>query len=171
MDQSNVSSSEIDYQKTTEVESMYGFTGFSKTDTSSRRKRVSEKLNLILFRKKRFGRFWSFGVNLEVATGEGGRNFFIVESVKQGSPAQRSQILVGDVVIAVNGTKVAGLPLRIVRKIMNSSGDQLVLTVLSSNPYRIINTSAPRTCMCRPWAGTCFPGTCSPTWTPRRWTT
>ncbi|XP_065309619.1 microtubule-associated serine/threonine-protein kinase 3-like isoform X1 [Dermacentor albipictus] len=79
MDQSNVSSSEIDYHKTTEAESMYGFTGFSKTDTSARSKRVSEKLNLILFRKKSFGRFWSFGVNLEVATGEGGRNFFIVE--------------------------------------------------------------------------------------------
>ncbi|XP_065309623.1 uncharacterized protein [Dermacentor albipictus] len=49
------------------------------SDTSARSKRVSEKLNLILFRKKSFGRFWSFGVNLEVATGEGGRNFFIVE--------------------------------------------------------------------------------------------
>ncbi|XP_065293016.1 microtubule-associated serine/threonine-protein kinase 2-like isoform X3 [Dermacentor albipictus] len=61
-------------------------------------------------------------------------------SVKRGSPAQRSQILVGDVVVAVNGTKLAGLPLNIVRKIMNASGDQLVLTVLSSSPYRIINT-------------------------------
>ncbi|KAH9378371.1 hypothetical protein HPB48_006086 [Haemaphysalis longicornis] len=62
------------------------------------------------------------------------------QSVKRGSPAQRSQILVGDVVVAVNGTKLAGLPLNIVRKIMDSSGDQMVLTVLSSSPWRIINT-------------------------------
>nr|XP_037276578.1 uncharacterized protein LOC119169649 [Rhipicephalus microplus] len=140
MGESNVSSSEIDYQKTTDAESNYGFTGFSKTDTFSRNRRATEKLDVILFRKKSFGRFWSFGVNLEAVTGEGGRNFYVVESVKRGSPAQRSQILVGDVVVAVNGTKLAGLPLNIVRKIMNSSGDQLVLTVLTSSPYRIINT-------------------------------
>ncbi|XP_054919010.2 uncharacterized protein [Dermacentor andersoni] len=140
MGESNVSSSEIDYQKTTDAESNYGFTGFSKTDTFSRSRRATEKLDLILFRKKSFGRFWSFGVNLEAVTGEGGTTFYIVESVKRGSPAQRSQILVGDVVVAVNGTKLAGLPLNIVRKIMNASGDQLVLTVLSSSPYRIINT-------------------------------
>ncbi|KAH7983816.1 hypothetical protein HPB52_014591 [Rhipicephalus sanguineus] len=145
MGESNVSSSEIDYQKTTDAESNYGFTGFSKTDTFSRNRRATEKLDLILFRKKSFGRFWSFGLNLEAVTGEGGTNFYIVESVKRGSPAQRSQILVGDVVVAVNGTKLAGLPLNIVRKIMNSSGDQLVLTVLTSSPYRIINTRVVRT--------------------------
>ncbi|XP_077560759.1 uncharacterized protein LOC144175575 [Haemaphysalis longicornis] len=140
MRESNELSSEIDYQKTTDAESNHGFTGFSKTDTPSESRRATEKLDLILFRKKSFGRFWGFGFNLEAVTGEGGATFFMVESVKRNSPAQRSQILVGDVVVAVNGTKLAGLPLNIVRKIMNSSGDQLVLTVLSSSPYRMINT-------------------------------
>ncbi|KAH9371902.1 hypothetical protein HPB48_003516 [Haemaphysalis longicornis] len=129
MGASNESSSQIDYQKTTDADTNYGLTGFSKSDTLiSRNRRATEKLDLILFRKKSFGRFWSFGVNLEAVTGEGGATFYMVE------------ILVGDVVVAVNGTKLAGLPLKIVRKIMNSSGDQLVLTVLSSSPYRIINT-------------------------------
>ncbi|KAH9371900.1 hypothetical protein HPB48_003518 [Haemaphysalis longicornis] len=140
MGASNESSSEIDYQKTTDADTSYGLTGFSKSDNLSRNRGATEKLDLILFRKKSFGCFWSFGVNLEAVTGEGGATFYMVKSVKRGSPAQMSQILVGDVVVAVNGKKLSGLPLKIVRKIMNSSGDQLVLTVLSSSPYRIINT-------------------------------
>ncbi|XP_040061961.2 uncharacterized protein LOC120836925 [Ixodes scapularis] len=140
MDTTNVSSSEIDYEKATDAESAYGFSGYSRSMTATRSRRATEKLDLILFRKKSFGRYWGFGVNLESVVGEGGANFYIVSSVKRGSPAQRSQILEGDVVIAVNGTKVSGLPINIVRKIMNSSEDQLVLTVLSSNPYRIMNT-------------------------------
>ncbi|XP_077551466.1 uncharacterized protein LOC144165224 [Haemaphysalis longicornis] len=140
MGESNESSSEVDYQKTTDADTNHGFTAFSRSDTLNRSPRATEKLDLILFRKKSFGRFWSFGVNLEAVPGEGGAIFYMVESVKRGSPAQRSQILVGDVVVAVNGTKLAGLPLNIVRKIMDSSGDQMVLTVLSSSPWRIINT-------------------------------
>ncbi|XP_064457181.1 microtubule-associated serine/threonine-protein kinase 3-like isoform X2 [Ornithodoros turicata] len=136
MDATNTFSTELDYQKATDADSTLGLT--ANTDGLSRR--ATERLDLILFRKKSFGRFWNFGVNLEPVTGEGGRNFYIVQSVKRGSPAHRSQIVEGDVVVAVNGTDVSELPINAVRKIMDSAGDQLVLTVLSSSPFRIINT-------------------------------
>ncbi|XP_064457164.1 microtubule-associated serine/threonine-protein kinase 4-like [Ornithodoros turicata] len=136
------SSSEIDYQKTTDTDSVY-FNSFSGSTISIEGKstdRATEKLDLIVFRKKSFGRFWSFGVNLQQVMGESGQNYFIVESMKRGSPAQRSQILQGDIVVAVNGTKVGELPLTVVRQIMDSSEDQMVLTVLSSSTNRIVST-------------------------------
>ncbi|XP_064487845.1 microtubule-associated serine/threonine-protein kinase 3-like [Ornithodoros turicata] len=138
----NTSTADLDYETAPDADSGLAgltlLTSGSNSDLKSRR--ASEQMDVIIFRKKSFGRYWGFGVNLEHVTGEGGRRFYMVESVKTGSPAQRSQVLEGDVVVAVNGTKVSSLPIRTVRKLMNSSGDQLVLTVLSSSPYRIINT-------------------------------
>lgn len=136
----NTTSSELDYRKSTAESGILGYTEYSGSTSNRRSRRASELMDVILFRKKTFGRYWGFGVNLEPVAGEGGHNFYVVESVKRGSPAERSQILEGDVVLAVNGTKVSTLPLSAIRKIMNSSGDQLVLTVLSSSPYRMINS-------------------------------
>ncbi|KAH9360772.1 hypothetical protein HPB48_018227 [Haemaphysalis longicornis] len=62
------------------------------------------------------------------------------QSVKRGSPAQRSQLLQGDVVIAVNSTVISKMPLPQVKKLLNASGDQVIITVLSSSAFRILNT-------------------------------
>lgn len=140
MKASSTFSTELDYQKVTDADSTHGLTGLTPSSNDGKSRRAAETVDVILFRKKSFGRFWNFGVNLEPVTGEGGRNFYIVRSVKRGTPAHRSQILEGDVVVAVNGTPVSELPISVVRKIMDSAGDQLVLTVLSTSPFRIINT-------------------------------
>ncbi|CAN8019698.1 unnamed protein product, partial [Ixodes persulcatus] len=50
-------------------------------DTTNESRRATEKLDLILFRKKSFGRYWGFGVNLESVVGEGGANFYIVSDM------------------------------------------------------------------------------------------
>ncbi|EEC19050.1 serine/threonine protein kinase, putative [Ixodes scapularis] len=50
-------------------------------DTTNVSRRATEKLDLILFRKKSFGRYWGFGVNLESVVGEGGANFYIVSDM------------------------------------------------------------------------------------------
>lgn len=139
MNTTGMESSEIDYRKVSSGDSMMAagaLSGLSETQTG----RSSEKLDVILFRRRSFGKFWSFGVNLERVLGEGNRYFYMVESVKRGSPAQRSQLLQGDVVVAVNGTQVNNLLLQQVKKLLNSSGDQLIITVLSSSAFRILNT-------------------------------
>ncbi|KAH6945537.1 hypothetical protein HPB50_008913 [Hyalomma asiaticum] len=139
MNTSGMESSEIDYRKTSVGDSMIGagaMSGMSETQTA----RSSEKLDVILFRRRSLGKFWSFGVNLERVKGEGDKFYYMVESVKRGSPAQRSQLLQGDVVIAVNGTAISKMPLPYVKKLLNSSGDQVIITVLSSSAYRILNT-------------------------------
>ncbi|XP_064458683.1 microtubule-associated serine/threonine-protein kinase 4-like isoform X2 [Ornithodoros turicata] len=135
-------SSEIDYRKPSSGDSIMGAGALSVTAATSETHTVrsSEKLDVILFRRRSLGKFWSFGVNLERVMGEGERYFYMVESVKRGSPAQRSQLLLGDVVVAVNGTQVATLALGQVKRLLNSSGDQLIITVLSSSAIRILNT-------------------------------
>lgn len=139
MNTSGMESSEIDYRKVSVGDSMIGagaMSGMSETQTA----RSSEKLDVILFRRRSLGKFWSFGVNLERVRGEGDKFYYMVESVKRGSPAQRSQLLQGDVVVAVNGTSIGKTPLPQVKKLLNSSGDQVIITVLSSSAFRILNT-------------------------------
>ncbi|CAN7993086.1 unnamed protein product, partial [Ixodes hexagonus] len=139
MNTSGMESSEIDYRKISGGESLIGATsGEGLLDTQTGRS--SEKLDVILFRRRSLGKFWGFGVNLERVKGEGDKFAYMVESVKRGSPAQRSQLLQGDVVVAVNGTPINKMSLAQVKKLLNSSGDQVIITVLSSSAFRILNT-------------------------------
>ncbi|XP_064457066.1 serine/threonine-protein kinase MRCK beta-like [Ornithodoros turicata] len=140
MNTSGVDSSELDYRRVSTADSILGGGGAMSVLSDSQTARSSEKLDVILFRRKSMGKFWGFGVGLERVEGEGGRHFYMVESVKRGSPAQRSQLLQGDIVVAVNGTSTSKLPLSQVRKLLNSSGDQVIITVLSSSVYRLLNT-------------------------------
>ncbi|CAN7975997.1 unnamed protein product, partial [Ixodes persulcatus] len=135
---SGTESSDIDYRKLSAGESMIGGMATSASDTQTARS--SEKLDVILFRRRSLGKFWGFGVNLERVKGEGDKFAYMVESVKRGSPAQRSQLLQGDVVVAINGTPIYKMDLAQVKKLLNSSGDQVIITVLSSSAFRILNT-------------------------------
>lgn len=50
-------------------------TAASDTQTA----RSSEKLDVILFRRRSLGKFWGFGVNLERVKGEGDKFAYMVE--------------------------------------------------------------------------------------------
>lgn len=63
-----------------------------------------------------------------------------MQRVKSGSPAEASHVLEGDVIVAVNGQDISALPLADVKKKMHDSGDQLVLTVLSSSAFRLLES-------------------------------
>ncbi|XP_075735523.1 uncharacterized protein LOC142776195 [Rhipicephalus microplus] len=78
MNTSGMESSEIDYRKVSVGDSMIGagaMSGMSESQTA----RSSEKLDVILFRRRSLGKFWSFGVNLERVKGEGDKFYYMVE--------------------------------------------------------------------------------------------
>ncbi|KAH7973827.1 hypothetical protein HPB49_005338 [Dermacentor silvarum] len=65
----------------------------------------------------------------------------VTQKVKSGSPAEVSHVLEGDVIVAVNGQDIGELPIAEVRRRMHEScGDQLVVTVLSSSAFRLLES-------------------------------
>lgn len=60
--------------------------------------------------------------------------------MKSGSPAEASHVLEGDVIVAVNGQDIGELPIAEVRRRMHDGGDQLVVTVLSSSAFRLLES-------------------------------
>ncbi|XP_077545030.1 microtubule-associated serine/threonine-protein kinase 3-like [Haemaphysalis longicornis] len=97
-----------------------------------------ERMDVILFRAKALGKFWSFGLTITEVTGENNKKFFVVDKVKSGTPAEASHVLEGDVIVAVNGKDIAGKPIAEVQRMMQGSSDSLVLTVLSSSAFRLL---------------------------------
>ncbi|XP_070379163.1 microtubule-associated serine/threonine-protein kinase 2-like isoform X6 [Dermacentor albipictus] len=64
----------------------------------------------------------------------------ILADVRPESPADKSQLLVLDFVLKVNGETVLDMALGRVKALITASGDQLLLTVMSSSPYRALTT-------------------------------
>ncbi|KAL3207283.1 hypothetical protein MRX96_010303 [Rhipicephalus microplus] len=60
--------------------------------------------------------------------------------VKSGSPAEVSHVLEGDVLVAVNNQDISELPIAEVKRRMQDCGDQLVITVLSSSAFRLLES-------------------------------
>lgn len=138
---SGVESEELDYKKASDMDVNIGISAFSGTGTSADKSiTAKEKMDVILFRTKSLGKYWSYGVEIVNVVGEQNKPFFIVERVKSGSPAEASHVLEGDVIVAVNGQDISALPLADVKKKMHDSGDQLVLTVLSSSAFRLLES-------------------------------
>ncbi|KAH6921985.1 hypothetical protein HPB50_007240 [Hyalomma asiaticum] len=74
-----------------------------------------------------------------VSPDESGRSRH-TQKVKSGSPAEVSHVLEGDVIVAVNGQDIDQLPIAEVRRRMHECGDQLVVTVLSSSAFRLLES-------------------------------
>ncbi|XP_064459920.1 microtubule-associated serine/threonine-protein kinase 3-like isoform X2 [Ornithodoros turicata] len=135
MDTSDSASSGIDYGIATQGQS-------SKTATSERDSHHfgPEKIDIILFRRKKFCKYWGYGFKLRKRKGEENNDFIYVESVAPDSPADQSQLLPLDVILSVNGTSVADMPLEKVHKLIRSSSDQMVLSVMAASVYRLLTT-------------------------------
>ncbi|XP_064458678.1 RAC-alpha serine/threonine-protein kinase-like [Ornithodoros turicata] len=136
-------SQEIDYRKPSEVDAVVGITGYTQATSAVATPdrsgiRVKEKLDVLLFRQRAMGKFWGFGIMLAKVVGEQHRDFVMVEKVKKGSPAEAAHVLEGDFVVAVNGRDITSLGLSQVRTMIQDSGDQVVLTVLSSSAFRLL---------------------------------
>ncbi|XP_075526832.1 uncharacterized protein LOC142558586 [Dermacentor variabilis] len=134
-------SDELDYKKASDVDVRAGISAYSGTGASADKSiTAKERMDVILFRTKSLGKYWSFGVNIVDVDGENNRRFIIVEKVKSGSPAEASHVLEGDVIVAVNGQDIGELPIAEVRRRMHDGGDQLVVTVLSSSAFRLLES-------------------------------
>lgn len=133
-------SEELDYKKASDMDVVVGISGYSGTGASADKSiTAKERMDVILFRTKSLGKYWSFGINVVDVDGENKR-FIMVEKVKSGSPAEVSHVLEGDVIVAVNGQDIDQLPITEVRRRMHECGDQLVITVLSSSAFRLLES-------------------------------
>ncbi|XP_077553116.1 uncharacterized protein LOC144167830 [Haemaphysalis longicornis] len=100
----------------------------------------SEKLDLLLFRKKKYTKFWGYGFTLRRVKGEDQSFYLYVEKVGSGSPAEKSTVLPLDVVSHVNHTSVINQSLSRARKLICNTGDSMVLSVMACSTYRILTT-------------------------------
>ncbi|KAK8787963.1 hypothetical protein V5799_022266 [Amblyomma americanum] len=134
-------SEELDYKKASDTDVNVGISGYSGAGASADKSiTAKERMDVILFRVKSLGKYWSFGISIVECIGENNKRFFMVEKVKSGSPAEASHVLEGDVIVAVNGIDVAEFPISEVRRRMQDCGDQLVVTVLSSSAFRLLES-------------------------------
>ncbi|XP_064458687.1 microtubule-associated serine/threonine-protein kinase 3-like [Ornithodoros turicata] len=134
-------SEEMDYRKASDTDVAVGISLYAKpSETTDKSPIAKEKIDVMLFRERTMGKFWGFGVTLCKVLGEQSKPFFLVEKVKRGSPAEASHVLEGDVVVAVNGRDVSAMSLPQVKGLIEGSDDQVVLTVLSSSAFRLLES-------------------------------
>ncbi|XP_072140449.1 uncharacterized protein [Dermacentor andersoni] len=73
-------SDELDYKKASDVDVRAGISAYSGTGASADKSiTAKERMDVILFRTKSLGKYWSFGVNIVDVDGENNRRFIIVE--------------------------------------------------------------------------------------------
>ncbi|KAH7984965.1 hypothetical protein HPB49_026667 [Dermacentor silvarum] len=137
METSGMSTTPVDYRAATPGQSSTK-TGLASTGVEEGRKSNIEKVDLILFRKKKFYRYWSFGFSMRRVKGEDDNFYLYVDGVKKDSPADRSQVLPLDVILSVNGNPVEDVAQA--RQALGTCGDQLVLSVMSSSTYRVLTS-------------------------------
>ncbi|XP_064484251.1 microtubule-associated serine/threonine-protein kinase 2-like [Ornithodoros turicata] len=112
----------------------------SGMDDRVSRRSLAEKIDIIIYRKKKLFRYWGYGFTLRVITGEDSSDFIYVETVTRNGPADRAQLLPLDVIMFVNGTSVADLSLEKVRDMIHNTTDQMVVSVMASSVYRMLTT-------------------------------
>ncbi|XP_077560509.1 uncharacterized protein LOC144175300 [Haemaphysalis longicornis] len=135
METSGMDTTPIDYQGAGPIP------GSSRTEPGKDgRAQTVEKIDLILFRKKKFCKYWSFGFSLRSTKGEEDKDYVYVYHVAKGSPADESHVLPLDVVLAVNGNPLEGITLAQARSLVASSSDHVVLSIMASSTYRLLTT-------------------------------
>ncbi|XP_075743971.1 uncharacterized protein LOC142802809 [Rhipicephalus microplus] len=135
METSAQSSTVIDYQGNSPMS--ISKTAALSTGADAKETTTADKVDLMLYRKKKYLKFWSFGFSLQRIKGEEA-NFTYIDSVTKGSPADMSKVLPLDFILQVNGIAVVDAPLPRIKKMISSAGDQMVLSVMSSSPYRLL---------------------------------
>lgn len=135
METSAQSSTVIDYQGNSPMS--ISKTAALSTGADAKETTAADKVDLMLYRKKKYLKFWSFGFSLQRIKGEEA-NFTYIDSVTKGSPADMSKVLPLDFILQVNGVAVVDAPLPRIKKLISSAGDQMVLSVMSSSPYRLL---------------------------------
>ncbi|KAH9378204.1 hypothetical protein HPB48_014717 [Haemaphysalis longicornis] len=129
-DTSGAESEQLDYRKASDGRRKSRISAFSGGGAPADKSiTAKERMDVILFRTKSLGKYWSFGVDVVEVDGENNRKFFMVEKVRSNSPAEVSHVLAGDVIVAINGQDIASFPIA-----------ELVLTVLSSSAFRLLET-------------------------------
>ncbi|XP_077538193.1 uncharacterized protein LOC144150216 [Haemaphysalis longicornis] len=135
MESTEQTSTAIDYQANSPL-TMSRSGALSSVE--SRDTGVTEKVDLMLYRKKKY-KFWGFGFSMQRVKGEDGF-FTYVDVVTKGTPADLSKVLPLDFILHVNGIPVAGATLPRIKKMITAAGDQMVLSVMAVSPYRLLTS-------------------------------
>ncbi|KAH9382520.1 hypothetical protein HPB48_010486 [Haemaphysalis longicornis] len=110
------------------------------TDAVCDSRESPEKIDLLLYRHKKFLKFWGYGFSLRRVKGEGQFTYLYVDNVAKDSSADKSTVLPLDVVMYVNGTSVIHESVSRARKLIRNTGDSMVLSVMSCSTYRLLTT-------------------------------
>ncbi|XP_077536088.1 microtubule-associated serine/threonine-protein kinase 3-like [Haemaphysalis longicornis] len=136
MESTGLTSTAIDYQANSPMTTSRSG---ALTSMESRDTGAIEKVDLMLYRKKKYCKFWGFGFSMRRVKGE--ESFFTyVDAVTKGTPADLSKVLPLDFILHVNGTAVAEAPLPRIKKMIGAAGDQMVLSVMATSPYRLLTS-------------------------------
>ncbi|KAL1438808.1 hypothetical protein MTO96_047734 [Rhipicephalus appendiculatus] len=90
---SAVESDELDYRNASDMDVNVGISAYGAA-SADKSIMAKERMDVILFRTKSLGKYWSFGIDIVEVMGEN-RRFVMVERVKSGSPAEASHVLEG----------------------------------------------------------------------------
>ncbi|KAH9375144.1 hypothetical protein HPB48_018723 [Haemaphysalis longicornis] len=95
---------------------------------------AAEKVDLILYRKKKYFKFWGFGFSMRRVKGE--ESFFTyVEAVTKGTPADLSKVLPLDFILHTRPSLGS-------KKLINGAGDQLGAVGDGFSPYRLLSSGS-----------------------------
>ncbi|KAL1429239.1 hypothetical protein MTO96_016568 [Rhipicephalus appendiculatus] len=137
MESSTQNSVAVDYHATSPPSTLSKSAALSSVQ--SKDSLAAEKVDIVLYRKKKLFKFGDFGFTLRSVKGEE-VNFIYVDAVTKGSPADVAKVLPLDVLMNVNNVPVGETPLAQINKMISSAGEQLAMSVMASSPYRLLTS-------------------------------
>ncbi|KAH8042658.1 hypothetical protein HPB51_025229 [Rhipicephalus microplus] len=131
METSAQSSTVIDYQGNSPM-SISKTAALSSAD--AKETTAADKVDLMLYRKKKYLKFWSFGFSLQRIKGEEA-NFTYIDYADVIS-ANKKMVFPGDVLFEIDGTPLDGLSRSNVDQLLSSGKPEITLSVVPLSPMR-----------------------------------
>lgn len=138
METSGMTTTPIDYRAITPGQSSTK-TGMASiaNDGKENASPGTEKVDLILFRKRKFYKYWSFGFSMRRAKGEQENKYYLYVDLAEVTPVNNVWVYPGDVVTQIDGVNLEGLTLDQVTQILNNATSDITLSVVPLSPMRV----------------------------------
>lgn len=94
-----------------------------------------EKVELLLFRKKKFNKFWGYGFSLKRSKGEDDSYYIYVDHA-DGTVSGKGSLYPGDVVTAVDGKALETLTIDEVNQMLGMGKAEIGVTIVPLSPMR-----------------------------------
>ncbi|KAK8759732.1 hypothetical protein V5799_002634 [Amblyomma americanum] len=144
-DTSGAETEELDYKRHSDMDVHAGISAYSGTGASSDKSvTAKERIDVILFRTKSLGKYWSFGVNIVEVEGENNRRFFMVEVTNAQIVTPNKHLFPGDVLLMVDGVPAESMDQYGVRAALARGANEINITIAPMSPLRLKRPSFTR---------------------------